>query len=387
MPGLGRVALAVASILFALALGEGVVRVAGLGGVTRSRGPLHDNDPELGWICARGVDTRYELPGSFDVRVRCNELGLRDLDTPELAKPAGQRRVAVLGDSFMWGFGVENEELLSEQLEALLPDTEAISFAANGYGTIQSLLRFERDAAAYAPDWTLLFFCWNDLEDNFDPKDGRRPYARLAEDGRLAIENSPVARLWSSPLKQALRQHLRLFELGDYAGEVLKAALSDRQLRRELRRARETRVELDGPPSRIARIEIYVEPGPKLDTAWRAVRLALARLDRGARQAGGQLAVAWVPTPETVLPEAFTTAFHGEGGRPLATGLDWDRPARRLARIAAELGIDHVETLPVFRAAEDPERLFLVDNGHWSPAGHALAARQVAAHLRRAGTE
>ena len=175
MSWLGRIALAVASIAFALALGEVAVRVAGLGGTTRSRGPLHDNDPVVGWICARDVDARYELPDSFDVRIRCNARGLRDVDLHPYEKPAGRGRVAVLGDSFMWGFGVENEEMFTEALEAELPDTEAISFAANGYSTIQSLLRFEHEAVRYAPDWTVLFFCWNDLDDTFDDKGGRRP--------------------------------------------------------------------------------------------------------------------------------------------------------------------------------------------------------------------
>ena len=383
MGWVGRIALALLSIALTLAVGEALVRSFGLGGTTRSRGVLHEYDAHAGWICARGADTRYEIPGSFNVRVRCNEHGLRELDDPPYAKPAGERRIAVLGDSFMWGFGVENEEMLSEALERELPNTQAISFAANGYSTIQQLVRFEAEALRYAPDWTVLFFCWNDLEDNFDDKGGGRPVARITASGELEIANSPVRERWKSPLVEWLKHHSRLFVLGDYGLELAKASWAEARSRAALQQRRaDPRITGSGHPERISRLELYAPPGPKLDSAWRAVALALERLDRGARDAGGRLLVAWTPTPEAIRASTFAETFADPSGQALVGGLDWDRPARRLGRISAELGIPYLDPLPDFRAAPDPESLFLHANGHWSAAGHALAARRVAERIR-----
>ncbi len=110
-----QLALLLASVSFAFLLCEGIVRVAGLGGTQLSRGGLHQYDPEAGWTCKPDLDARYELPGSFNVRVLCNSRGLRDEEIL-YEKAPGFQRIVVLGDSFMWGYGVENDEMFSTQL-------------------------------------------------------------------------------------------------------------------------------------------------------------------------------------------------------------------------------------------------------------------------------
>ncbi len=75
---LKRLATVLLSTLFALLLAEGGVRLVGAGVTTITRGRLHAFDPDVGWICHPGTDLRYALPGSIDVRVRCNSRGLRD---------------------------------------------------------------------------------------------------------------------------------------------------------------------------------------------------------------------------------------------------------------------------------------------------------------------
>ena len=68
----------------------------------------------LGWSNipdARGVFSRAE----FSYELNINSLGLRGAEiTPD--KPAGIRRVAVLGDSFVWGIGAADDELFTTLL-------------------------------------------------------------------------------------------------------------------------------------------------------------------------------------------------------------------------------------------------------------------------------
>src|SRR5262245_2139753 len=174
----GRLALAVAGTLLGLALGEVTVRALGCGDVTFDRSKLHAFDPDAGWICQPGLDLRYELTGSFDVRVRCNSRGLRDTEHA-FEKVQGLLRIVCSGDSFMWGYGVEDDETFPACLARSLPNTETINLGVSGYSTVQEYVRLETEGMRYSPDWVVFFVCWNDLDANFDDKDGRRPIARL----------------------------------------------------------------------------------------------------------------------------------------------------------------------------------------------------------------
>ena len=60
---------------------------------------------------------------------------------------------------------------------------------------------------------------------------------------------------------------------------------------------------------------------------------------------------------------------------------------KRLGNLLAELDIDYLDLLPTFREARRRVRaeLFRRSDQHWNPEGHALAARELAATLERAG--
>ena len=336
---MGRVALALASLVVALALGEGLVRLAGAGDVTLSRGALHSYQPEVGWICLPGLDARYVLPGNFDVRVVCNAHGQRSPELP-LARTPGRTRIAVLGDSFMWGFGVENGEMLSSRLAELLPHTEVVNLAANGYGTVQELVRFEIEGAAYAPDWTLLAFTWNDLGDNFDDKDGGRPAVETRTDGRVEIVNRPVRRPWKTPSTQWLRHNSRLLAFLDYARDTLRHELRAWRRERWLKRQppgttqRTRKADLrEAQAMEFSQRERYGPQSPEIDLAWETAGALIARIDALARASGGRLLVVANAHYEIMEREAFTRR---NGDDPQ---LDWDRPARRLAALCEAQGV------------------------------------------------
>lgn len=378
---MGRAGLLLAGALVALGLGEGLVRLAGAGEATLSRGTLHAFQPDYGWSCAPGIDARYVLSGNFDARVVCNERGQRGA-LVSLAKPPGTRRIVVLGDSFMWGYGVENADMLSARLAQLLPGSEVVNLAANGYSTVQELVRFELEGLAYDPDLTLLAFTWNDLGDNFDDKNGGRPALTAEPDGHFEIVNRPVRHPWKPAHWQWLRHHSRLFTFVDYARQVMREEL------RVWRRERSARVrpagtppgdERDNGPLDFSPRQLYGAPSAEIDQAWRAVEQLLGRIAALTRQGGGRLLVLANASQQAIERDAFARRI---GADP---ELDWDRPARRLAEICERLGVDFLDLHPVFRRQPEPEALFLPSNSHWSPRGHEVAARAVAEHLRADG--
>jgi len=145
---------------------------------------------------------------------------MRDSECAE--ERTGKKRMLVLGDSFGWGFGVEQRERFSELLENRHPDWEIINASVSGYGTDQELLFLEEKGIAFKADVVLLLFCDNDFDSNLLADDcwHFKPYF-LVEHGRLQLHNVPVP-------KTTARQQLRRFFIGrTYLGQRLHAAMKD----------------------------------------------------------------------------------------------------------------------------------------------------------------
>ena len=69
------------------------------------------------------------------------------------SKPAGTQHIVVLGDSLVWGFGVEEHELFTHVLEEKLrPGARVINLGVSGYSTDQELLLYRDRGRKYDPD-------------------------------------------------------------------------------------------------------------------------------------------------------------------------------------------------------------------------------------------
>jgi lysophospholipase L1-like esterase len=157
---------------------------------------------------------RFELRPGAHVRAesdyRINALGLRGPETT-LEKPAGTRRVAVLGDSIAFGYWVEERDALPRQLELLLNErrgrggvVEVLDFGVPGYNLDQEIELLRVKALDFRPDVVVVAFCLNDLEDVFSHEFG------LVED-RSARERSLLGRA-----REALLSRSQLFSWVEY---------------------------------------------------------------------------------------------------------------------------------------------------------------------------
>jgi hypothetical protein len=96
---------------------------------------------------------------------RINEHGMRG-GPVTIDKPAGTRRIIVLGDSYAFGFGVDEAETISAQLEAALRDRHAelqvLNMGVPGYQTGQEERVLRRDGMRFCPDLVVLVYYAND---------------------------------------------------------------------------------------------------------------------------------------------------------------------------------------------------------------------------------
>lgn len=162
-----------------------------------------DYDPILGHAGIPSVSFKFE-----NSEVRHNRSGFRDRDRSE-KKPSHTKRVLVLGDSQVWGWGVAMENtipvLLESRLRSHFPrmDWEVMNFGVSGYGTDQELLLFLTQGLNYSPDYVVLVvFTDNDLQEIITSSMWGidKPRFHLM-DGELCLFNFPPPRSEKWPFR------------------------------------------------------------------------------------------------------------------------------------------------------------------------------------------
>ena len=83
---------------------------------------------------------------------------MRDFREYDYEKPEGVYRIIILGDSYMFGNGVELENSLVELLRNKFNNTEIINLGVPGYGIIQEYNYFMTEGIKYNQDLVVLHF-------------------------------------------------------------------------------------------------------------------------------------------------------------------------------------------------------------------------------------
>lgn len=98
---------------------------------------------------------------------KTNSLGLRNKEI-QREKPERVKRILALGDSFVWGDGLPDEDLITVKIENTLNDydtqsVEVINAGISGFNTNDEFEQLKRLAPIYSPDLVIVFFFTNDI--------------------------------------------------------------------------------------------------------------------------------------------------------------------------------------------------------------------------------
>lgn len=362
---LPRIALGAFSIAFAFGAGELAFRLLRADSSAYSVAPTGNQyhfyrfDPVLGWANepgARGTFARDE----FRYEVAVNSQGLRQGEVAR-QKPAGVRRIAFVGDSFLWGIGVSDAERTTEQLAQLLRSVEVLNFGVSGYGPVQHLLNLD-SVLDFAPDLVVVLFCLgNDFVDNvqFVRYGYHKPYAELDASGALRIEGYPL------PDTKAFGFEARPTWFGSALLGALRKAVGGQPAlagQRGLALLDEAAMYAATPADDVA---------AQRQEAFAVNRALLGAIAARVAERGTQLLV--VPAP---------TKF--EYNRRGQTGHEGVFPQLEqvLQHDCAALGIDFVPTVARLHGDD-----FWQKDGHWRPDGHRKIAAAIAGHLGGRGYE
>lgn len=336
-----RVVLGLVSIVVALGLGELAIRLVVPGGRAGRSTELEEGEvftthhPQLGWVLQPGARAR-QTSAEFDVSIAINGAGMREHSDYSPQAAPGMRRVLSLGDSFTFGHGVAQASAYPELLEVWLEDTEVINLAVTGYGTDQQLLLLRQRGLSYHPDVILVGLFEGNVFRNarryqlIYPK----PRFELAP-GELVLTGVPVPRLPddAAPAERFPLRSLAL--LGTHARDLWE----------------------------------HLGYGE----AWRLTERILGEMRDAAAERGATLFVVVIPKDQAVYGTGWRHRVH-------------QRTLEKIRRLLERNGIAYVDTTPALRAwaREHPSQpLYYPRDGHWTAAGHRVAARALLAPLRR----
>jgi hypothetical protein len=309
------------------------------------------HDDLLGWRQLPNINLSWK-----GVPVLTNSKGLRDKEYPYERK-AGTKRILVLGDSFVWGWGVKADEMFTKIIEAKYNNLEVISMGVPGYSTDQEFLWLKEEGLRYKPDALLLVLEGGDFSaDKLFMHDGRYKPMFTLKDDDLELSHVPVPDV---PTLRKVHFFLRTYS-------YLYIFLYKRELTKAGKLVYEKIV---GKPlsTSTANVNLKDTPGKpvagnsKVDNKFIITSKILEKMDELCKKQHMKFIVA----NHFVIPEMSAL----------------------VNKLATEKGfyfIDLDQALTKF-AKENPNREIRLGEAdvHWNPLGHKIVAEAIANHLEK----
>jgi len=315
-----------------------------------------------GDLYAPGLDV--DIPWR-EVEASYNDLGFRT----NSAEPP--YRVMLIGDSYV-EIGNTDQDTLSERLRAA-SGLSTFNLGRGWYGPYQYVELFRRFAPEVRPTHAVFcFFAGNDIEDLLEYDGWRRGEGYydfdLGEADFLGRYRSALGDAGRFLGTKAHRLRRRLMPSDRDEGRPAHPRLAEVQLGDET------------VPIRI-RYEDGHATADRLNASeeWRRLRSLLDEFQDLALEQRIRPLVLYIPTKLQVY-EPFLLDATGAAKDPVA-------PNEALSGIEAELDLELIDLLPVFRsAAAAGELLYHPYDTHWNGTGRQRAAEHMAARLREPGS-
>ena len=304
----------------------------------------------------------------FGQQITINSFGMRDREH-DLHKVAGTRRILVLGDSFMEANQVAFEEsfvsLIEANLRSRLPrQIEAINASVSGWGTDDELTYLVRYGLQFEPDIVLVgMTLHNDIQDNL------REEFHSFEDGELharPISPVPAFEYATLQVKEFLASHSHLYQL-------FQRGMRFSWMQGESNRLNSHVVGL-----------LMRDVNPEIRRGWEMTQLLFRQIKKEADRHGAKTVVFLIPLWIQVSEERLKSFL--DDNHVSADQIVLNQLQSNMKLIGSSEGVEVIDLLPDFQKWEKdhPRTLYLLE-GHWTAAGHRLAAEKAADHLVSAG--
>jgi hypothetical protein len=317
----------------------------------------------------------------FDTQVHINSLGYRGKEFSPVKGEAA--RVLVIGDSFTFGWGVNDEDTYPARLERLLAaraPAKRVEVINAGFAACYSpdtyYLYLKTEGLALKPDLIVVgIFVGNDLDSQFAfenewvEKDAAGLPVRIRNVDTQVVDNYLMPRRiplrYRVPLLSRSHVFQGLFDIWWELAPAIKAWLpggAATTVYAEAQAAGDEHVPY------IYRLQ-YAE---RTEAVFARVRTLLAGMHQLAANAG-------IPIYFMVIPDSAQLVAGAYKGLPA----DMEKPQKELAGFFASNGFASLDLLPALREQAAGRALYFPHDGHWNALGNELAAEQLAALLSK----
>ncbi len=355
---LGRAVLSVSVVLVAsvltLLVGEVFVRIFA---PTERLVPL--NEVILGITAQKpNISGVHVVPQTFDVSYTTNAQRFRSSKVTAPFPDAHVPRVAVVGDSFTFGWGANDDQTYPSRLERLLDNTlgptEVLNAGVCGTGTGNEALWYDLWVSHFHPNVVILTVVPNDTDDDL-----ARPLFSIDASGNVSPKSAVQVEQFQSQTLTARRliTQLPLYDYLTEHSELLN--LFRRTVSVLVRRHHIKETSVGSGQSAFETVGLRLLAG---EVEW---------LNRRVRSSGAQLVVAFVPFRESVYGPALKTNPVVSDSLAMVDTLD---------RVCAQDHIPFRDLTSEMRAAaantEQPLYYTKYD-AHPTPAGYQLIANLI----------
>lgn len=286
--------------------------------------------PRFGWTNVPGYRSDDRVP----FRISINQQQLRGEREYAQSPPAGVARIAMFGNSTVFGEEVDDDESIPAYLEQQMENVEVLNFGVHGYSLGQMVLRLEDDGFSFDPDYVVIVLLL--------------PDALVRNSMKFFVHNKPVfsvegskLRITNVPVPEASRQPWI------YRHSFVAAWLFGRPVQ----------VQVDTE-----------EVGYQL-------KLAHALLER-VRLKCEQHGVPWT----------LVHIMAPWGMRSVADNVNFRELTVRLHDALNEVEADALHLISfLFRSSAHHGSAMVAPDGHWSALGNCLIAEKIAMHLAAQG--
>lgn len=359
---LSRIGLLALSVVITLAISELILGLIWPRANALDLCGLLESDEVLGTrLAANSSKAIRGILNDYRTEIAINSHGFRSPEYSPESEP-GLLRIALMGDSEVFGVGVEENEMLNAVMEERLreagfADCQVLNFAIPGTGTVLHSKLLEHTVLDWDVDAVIfLVTVANDLSDNL----------RFAGRGESAETDGPAPRV--NPIWRRIRQ-LNLYKLARFKvlphlpGLLVPRASA-----------------LGESPNSVA--VWYANDDLKDDFALMADALLASREACASR--GVKMYVSPIPSRAQSVPSVRRILRNTLDPNLLAViDSDPERPQRMLREFSREHDISYIEVLDEFtELAEAGVRVRYPNDGHLNPRGTSELARILVSALK-----
>ena len=148
--------------------------------------PRWESSRQYGWVLFANTKTIHETPGKWRFIYTINEYSYRGAPVP-ISNTYTKPNVVVLGDSYAFGIGVNDDDVFAPVMTRSLRDrVSVINLGVPGWGLTQEIRRYYEFGQLYQPAYVILQFCENDPDDNFES------LVTVIKNGRFAFQDTQL---------------------------------------------------------------------------------------------------------------------------------------------------------------------------------------------------